>query len=158
MSKTDLVWSKTDTEFLACNYNLLTASELQSRFPSKSINAIRKKARKMGIHVSKDMEFANRSAVRTGDLGSNWHGGRRHTSNGYIQVLCKEHPRADSSGYVMEHILVWERETGIPVPRDFVVHHLDGNKENNDISNLCLMTFEAHTTYHNKLRKKVRNC
>lgn len=34
------------------------------------------------------------------------------------------------------------------IPRGFVVHHLDGNKKNNDINNLALMTYSAHNRLH----------
>lgn len=161
MSRAELVWSKEDVSFLISNYNLMTAIELQERFPKRSLDAIRKKARKYGLCVEKSMEFINRSNARQGEKGSNWKGGKRTTAKGYIQVLQKGHPRADPSGYVMEHIYVWETETGIKVPDGFVVHHLDGNKRNNDISNLCLMKNGAHSSYHNRLRhlrKKEKKC
>lgn len=69
-------------------------------------------------------------------------------------ILDPTHHRADKAGYVMEHILVFEKATGIPVTKEFAVHHLDGDKQNNDISNLCLMTFSGHTAYHNRKRGK----
>ena len=158
MSRADLVWSKEDTDFLIQNYNSMSAIDLRRAFPNRSLDAIRKKARKAGLYVDKRMEFMNRSAVRQRENSANWKGGKRKTAKGYIQVLQKGHPRADKAGYVMEHILVWERETGIPVRPGFAIHHLDGNKQNNDISNLCLMKFSAHSTYHNLHRKKDPKC
>lgn len=35
---------------------------------------------------------------------------------------------------------------------DFVVHHIDGNIQNNDISNLMLLPLSLHGKYHQKLR------
>lgn len=152
MSKAELVWSKEDTEFLVLNYNSLSAKQLQQRYPSRSMDAIRKKARKLGLYVAKEIERRNRSEA---SAKSNWKGGIRKTRKGYTQILCKDHHRADPAGYVMEHILVWEKETGVPVTLDLVIHHLDGDKSNNDISNLCLMKAGAHSSYHNRRRKKT---
>lgn len=148
-----LRWTVSEIEILKNNYFTATADELEALFPNRCINSIRKKARSMGFHVPKDIEFRNRSTAKSGGNAYNWIGGRKITPKGYVQVLVKGHPRADLNGYVFEHIVVWENCTGIPVQKGFVVHHLDGNKQNNDISNLCLMTFGGHSTYHNKNRR-----
>lgn len=34
------------------------------------------------------------------------------------------------------------------LPKEFVVHHIDGNKRNNDINNLAIMTITAHNRIH----------
>ena len=148
------LWSADDTALLVERYCTTSASELHAMFPNRTMEAIRKKARKMGFYVPDELEFINRSAARSGEKSNLWKGGLRFTPKGYVQRLDKSHPRADVSGYVMEHIRVWESETGIPVPPGFCIHHLDGDKTNNDISNLCLMRFDAHTIYHNKHRRK----
>lgn len=36
-----------------------------------------------------------------------------------------------------------------------VVHHKDGNRKNNNISNLKLMTQEEHTSLHHAGRRKI---
>ena len=64
-----------------------------------------------------------------------------------------EHHRADSKGYVLEHVLIFERETGIIVPDNCCIHHINGDKSDNRIENLCLMLTSAHTVYHNLGRK-----
>ena len=66
----------------------------------------------------------------------------------YRQILMPSHRRADSSGYVMEHIAVWERETGLEIPENCVIHHLNGVKDDNRIENLSLMERGAHTILH----------
>ncbi len=72
----------------------------------------------------------------------------KKTRKGYIVTVKHGHHRADSNGCVMQHILVWEEHTGIKVPDNCVVHHLNGDKSDNRIENLCLMERGAHTTYH----------
>lgn len=158
MPKAESLWSASEISLLTSKYSSLSAGELLAILPGRSIQAIRKKARKIGLHVPPEIEFKNRSEVRSGEKCCSWRGGIRRTAKGYIQRMCKTHPRADGSGYVFEHILVWEAKTGLPVPPGFVIHHLDGNKQNNDISNLCMMKSEFHTAYHNKLKKEARKC
>lgn len=85
--------------------------------------------------------------------------GKKKTSKGYVQVLVHGHPRADSNGYVFEHIYVFEKETGISVPQGCCIHHLNGIKDDNRIENLCLMTHKAHTVMHHngtKLKEKTK--
>lgn len=72
----------------------------------------------------------------------------KKTSKGYRQVLMPEHKRADINGYVMEHIVIYEKETGIEVPPNCCIHHLNGIKDDNRIENLCMMTNSAHTVFH----------
>jgi hypothetical protein len=75
------------------------------------------------------------------------------TSRGYTLIFQPDHRRADSRGYVLEHILVFERETGISVPDGCCIHHLNGIKDDNRIENLCMMTHGAHTVMHHAGKK-----
>ena len=47
----------------------------------------------------------------------------------------------------MLHRYVWIKHNG-DIPEGYSVHHIDENKENNNISNLRLMTNGSHTTLH----------
>ncbi|MBW1975246.1 MAG: HNH endonuclease [Deltaproteobacteria bacterium] len=47
----------------------------------------------------------------------------------------------------------WEKYWGKKVPDGYVIAHKDGNPENNHISNLKLMTLEAHNRLHKKGKK-----
>lgn len=42
-------------------------------------------------------------------------------------------------------------------PNYYVVHHIDGDNTNNDISNISLMPKSIHTQAHNSFRKKSNN-
>lgn len=148
-------WTENEVALLIEIYPRSTNAELQAMFPNKSPLAIYKKAYKMGFRKMPDIVFCNKSQARSGENASNWKGGRRTTHKGYVQVLSPNHPRADSCGYVMEHILVWENATGFPVPNGFCIHHIDRNKKNNDISNLCLMTHGTHTKLHHTGAKRT---
>ena len=40
--------------------------------------------------------------------------------------------------------------------RDLVVHHIDGDRQNHDLFNLCTMRRDCHMAYHNRLRAAKR--
>lgn len=47
------------------------------------------------------------------------------------------------------HVYIWVKSNG-SVPRGMSVHHIDHDKENNDISNLTLMDSIKHMRYHSE--------
>ena len=143
-----LKWSPRETQLLLDTYTSSNNIKLAELFPSRTISAVHKRARKLGLHVPPEIEFQNRSNVRKREKGANWHGGTRHTKKGCRQILCPMHPRADKYGYVMEHIYVWECVNGTSVPPDCVIHHLNGVKDDNRAENLTLMTRAEHTRLH----------
>lgn len=58
---------------------------------------------------------------------------------------------------VDEHRYIIEQHIGRKLKRNEVVHHIDGNKLNNDLSNLQLMTLEEHSRLHWELNGNVQN-
>ncbi|MBP3538682.1 MAG: HNH endonuclease, partial [Oscillospiraceae bacterium] len=144
-------WGDSEITLLKDVYNKKTNAELMDLFPGKSACAIYKKAYKLGLRKSADIEYKNRSEANRRERCNWWKGGVRMTKAGYRQILMPEHPRADPSGYVMEHIAVFEKETGIQVPKHCCIHHLNGNKSDNRISNLCLMSRGGHIAFHNEI-------
>ena len=90
-----------------------------------------------------------------GECNPRWNKGRTINGNGYVMISAPDHPRADKYGYVYEHILVLEKVMGRPILRTEAIHHLDGNKSNNDPKNLVLFaTMGMHTKFHQWLRKQ----
>lgn len=84
---------------------------------------------------------------RRGELASNWRGGRMRTNAGYIMVNAPDHPYA-RNGRVFEHRLVMEHYLGRYLEPDEIVHHKDGNKQNNTIENLELIHNGEHISAH----------
>ncbi len=79
--------------------------------------------------------------------------GRYVDADGYVKVLDRLHPRADSKGYVCEHIKVATEALGRPLPTGSVVHHVDEDKTNNQKSNLVICQDRAyHVMLHSRLR------
>lgn len=66
-------------------------------------------------------------------------------ANGYKTVWF-----ADGSGEP-EHRYIIEQAIGRKLGRDEVVHHIDGNRANNDISNLAVMTRGEHSALHRRM-------
>lgn len=76
------------------------------------------------------------SFVQTGHNNPSWRGGRMIDKDGYVLIRRPDHPRADRHGYVREHRLTMETVLGRGLEQHEVVHHLDGDKQNNDPANL----------------------
>jgi hypothetical protein len=88
-----------------------------------------------------EIELGRRIPKRT-----NWKGGRR-VKAGYIMLYMPDHPRASvgNGTYVFEHIVIWERTHNQPLPDGWVVHHLNGVKDDNRPKNLLAMSRRGHS-------------
>ena len=78
------------------------------------------------------------SATEADVRAARWPDGVTYTHRGYVLERRRGHHRADRNGFVPQHILVAESKYGIPITRDFTVHHRDSDKANNDPVNLDL--------------------
>lgn len=92
----------------------------------------------------------NMIKAHKGKRSFHWKGGRMKNKFGYIQVWRPEHENASKSGYVLEHRLIMSDFLGRKLLRNELVHHIDGNKINNILSNLKLISIGKHTTLHFK--------
>ena len=84
------------------------------------------------------------SRFQRGEDHPNWKGGRFKGGGGYIYVKQLDHPMANKVGYVFEHILAWEASHGKPLPEGWVIHHLNGIKDDNRPKNLEGMPNKKH--------------
>lgn len=94
--------------------------------------------------------MAFKKGETSGAKNVRWKGGVKIHAYGYRLIATPEHPFKDKQGYVREHRLVIEKSLGRYLNPEEDVHHLDGNKKNNDISNLVLMASRSEhlKTYH----------
>lgn len=81
-------------------------------------------------------------------------GSKGLSSHGYVRVLTTKGVRR------YEHVLVAEKVLGRPLknfgrgnPATEVVHHIDGDKQNNAPTNLLICTHQYHTELHHRLEQ-----
>ena len=124
-----------------------------SSFPvfAKSLDLIRGSVKSCGC-LRREKGSAHFKAIgsRRGDKASNWRGGIRKHGQGYLRIYKPEHPHADVDGYVFEHRLVMEKKLGRYLQPDEVVHHIDENPANNDLSNLKLFSNNEEHLHHHR--------
>ena len=80
---------------------------------------------------------------KVGEENSNWKGGRTK-ANGYVYIRTKRISGGAGQAYKAEHHIVWEEHNG-KLPANWVVHHLNGIKDDNRLENLVGMRRKEHS-------------
>lgn len=62
------------------------------------------------------------------------------------QITCKDGVKRR----IRLHIYVWEKHNG-PIPDGYEIHHIDRNKDNNEIDNLVMLSVKDHKALHASL-------
>ena len=79
-------------------------------------------------------------------------------------MYAPNHPCRDKGGFVLEHRLIMEQHIGRTLAPSEIVHHKNGNKEDNRIENLEITNRSAHASYHmneikgGKKRAQLNRC
>lgn len=83
---------------------------------------------------------------------------RIKTPAGYIEIRKPEHPRGKNRKYVAEHILVWEQFNHTYLPSNYIIHHINGIKDDNRIENLLALPKEKHHIHllNQQLQNRIR--
>lgn len=86
-----------------------------------------------------------------------WKGGKTISSSGYIFIYSPQHPsiKNSSAKYVGEHRLVMEKSINRFLKPYEHVHHKNGNKQDNRIENLELLSAKDHIRKHPDLLFQV---
>ena len=124
--------------------NLVEVQKLQQWRVSEITGIPRKKVSKFckryGI-------VSQRTGPRSGEGHPNWKGGRM-LIGGYWYIYSPNHPHVTKQRRVAEHRLVMERELGRYLDPSEVVHHKDGDSQNNAPENLILFQHNADHLRH----------
>jgi hypothetical protein len=105
-----------------------------------------------GVSVGTVKTTLRRKGVKT----DRYHCGFIKTWAGYIKVSKPDHPKADSKGYVHEHVLVMEASLGRYLLPNEVPHHVNEIKHDNRIENLELMDRWEHKSLHSRRPRPKR--
>lgn len=113
-------------------WNKGLTSEIDQRV---KVNAERCRGKRKGLIVPDD--FSTKMRLRNPPIGT------KKNNRGYVLIYNPEWASASNTpgcwhGYVFEHRMAIEKYIGRMLNRTEVVHHLDGNKENNKLENLFL--------------------
>lgn len=96
-------------------------------------------------------EWATPAKGLKGPAHPAWRGGEMVDRDGYIRLYRPDHPWPRRGGYILAHVALIELEIGRRIRSDENVHHIDGDRQNNDRSNLELVKKGAHSSHHRKL-------
>jgi len=79
-----------------------------------------------------------------------WNIGKFVSKGDYYYAVVPEHPNRTKNNYVLLHRVLMENHLGRLLDSDEIVHHIDENKKNNEISNLQVMKALEHVLHHVK--------
>ena len=108
-----------------------------ARILGRSHKYVSYKLKEIGVTVD------DRITALQSDRNPDWKGGKT-TRDGYVQISSKSICEKGKS----EHQIVMENYIGRELHENEVIHHIDGDKKNNNINNLALMDRTAHARLH----------
>ena len=127
----------------------------------RRLNIIRSNSEIKRLNWNHGQKFnREKSGFKKGEGHILWKGGRCYDSKGYILIFDPNNPFSEKHGYILEHRLVWfshHPET----PKDWIIHHLNGIRDDNQIENLIACPRRKHlsqypNTYIEALRTRIR--
>ena len=111
---------------------------------------------KKGRFVKGSQKPKNAYSWGTREENPRWKGGVLLNHSGYILRSMKTHPNCDIRGYVFEHRLIMEKHLGRTLKESEVVHHINGDKTDNNIENLMLFSSHSEHMRHESF-ERIRN-
>lgn len=169
-------WSNIDP-YIKENYVKVTATEIAEKFNMKP-SQIRDRARLLGVKKQPKFKWTeeHKDYVKTNyeELGARPIADYLGIPIGRVNKMAQElgvkyKPKDEyicSQGYkvigkssnrIYEHRKVIQEHLGRELLPTEIVHHIDGNKLNNDISNLVITTRAEHIEEHRELLLESKN-
>lgn len=156
-------WKGINTGDVATLYcqEKLSCSQIAKRL-GVSITNITYHLNKAGIQLRTPSEAINlliqQGKSRIGGKGAlnpAWKGGKHKDSHGYVLIYSPGYHRQVGRRYAFEHILVWEQTHGQPLPKGWIIHHLNGIKDDNLPENLVATPTKHHRDFIKALQERI---
>jgi len=77
-------------------------------------------------------------------------------THGYVFIKIPSHPKANKRGYVPEHVLIWEKSNKEVVPKGYIIHHLNGKRDDNKPNNLVAMKKSEHVQQAEPYKRRIK--
>ena len=146
------------------NYGKHLSQEIRDKISESNKGKIysdetKEKMRKAKLGIPLSEEHKRNLSVSLMGNKNNWWGGFSKSGGGYIIFMppngCKFSSMREKSGYIKLHRLVMAEYLQRPLREEEIVHHVNGDLNNNKIENLLFMKNQGrHVGYHNTLRRK----
>lgn len=162
-------WEQYDNELIR-QYNEGKSLQQLSHIFNINHKTLSRRLQLLGIKLRNRSEYTtlawsgnrkqrDKSTYKTGKDNHLWKGGRLKMRDGYILTYTgKDRGTCSHNLYLPEHIKVWEDFNNKKVPEGWIVHHVNGIRDDNRIENLIAMPKEQHEswTYVKVLQNKIR--
>lgn len=120
---------------------------------------------RFGIKHTEETKAKMRDTTRApGSRNANWTGGKYKTTQGYRYVhkenlrpetLAIVSPMMTKAGYILEHRLIMAIHLGRPLKTGEKVHHINGNKVDNQVENLMIQDVKTHSQEHREIVRRI---
>lgn len=133
--------------------NKMRISQTGKKMSPESIEKTRRAniGRKVTEETKQNISKARKGKM-TGENHFAWKGGKI-IRRGYIYLLKPGYPNAEMGRYIREHRYVMEQYLGRLLKSYEDVHHINGNKLDNRLENLEVLTKSEHTKKHFEILK-----
>lgn len=110
------------------------------------------------VYCTKSCASVKKGKMRQGQKTGprkNWEYAEQIDKNGYVKCYGRLHPYSNGRHMIPKHVIVMELSIGRKIKSTEVVHHKNGNRQDNKLENLELMTRSMHSKLHGpKLKRK----